>query len=254
MKMDKKLVIPGDFLSDDIKLADEGTYVEDGKVFSSVFGIVSINKQIRVVPLSGKYIPKRDDIVIGIVTEVSFSNWIVDIRSPYEGLLHISEFPRRIDNAEMSKYLKVADSIMALVTDVDESMKVELTLNDQRLRQIKDGRVIEVTPSKVPRLIGRNGSMIAMLKNETGCNIFIAQNGRVWLTGKDKNVDLAVRTIQKIENESHISGLTERIVKFLKEEKGIPVKERVKAKKEKIEEKTEEEDKSGGILDELLDK
>jgi exosome complex component RRP4 len=270
MKMEKKLVIPGDFLSDEVKLADEGTYVEDGKVFSSVFGILSINKQIRVVPLSGKYIPKRDDIIIGVVSEVSFSNWIVDIRSPYEGLLHISEFPRRIDNSEMSKYLNVGDSIMALVSDVDESMKVELTLNDQRLRQIKEGRIIEVTPSKVPRLIGRNGSMIAMLKNETGCNIFIAQNGRVWLTGKDKNVDLAIRTIQKIENESHISGLTESIVKFLKEEKGIPVKERVKKKEgakiekqgpseEKVTETTEEpgnvdEEKSGGILDELLDK
>jgi len=269
MKMEKKLVIPGDFLSDDVKLADEGTYVEDGKVFSSVFGILSLNKQIKVVPLSGKYIPKRNDIVIGVVTEVSFSNWIVDIRSPYEGLLHISEFPRRIDNAEMSKYLKVGDSIMALVSDVDESMKVELTLNDQRLRQITDGRVIEVTPSKVPRIIGKNGSMIGMLKNEAGCNIFIAQNGRVWLTGKDKNIDLAVRTIQKIENESHISGLTERIVNFLKEEKGIPVKERIKKTKaikkeeqEPSEEGTEineessniEEDKSGGILDELLDK
>jgi exosome complex component RRP4 len=246
--MDKRIVIPGDFLSDEVKLADEGTFIEDGKVLSSVFGIVSMSKRIKVVPLSGKYIPKRDDIIIGIITEVSFSNWIVDIRSPYEGLLHISEFPRRIDNSEMSKYLGVGDSIMTLVSDVDESMKVELTLNDQRLRQIKDGRVIEVTPSKVPRLIGRNGSMIAMLKNETGCNIFIAQNGRVWLTGKDKNVDLAVRTIQKIDNESHISGLTEKIVKFLKEEKGIPVKERSKVK-----EKTGEE-KSGGILDELLDK
>ena len=243
--MEKKLVIPGDFLSDDVKLADEGTYIEDSKVFSSVFGIASLKNQIKVVPLSGKYIPRQGDLVIGIITEVSFSNWIVDIRSPYEGLLHISEFPRRIDNSEMSKYLKVGDSIMTLVRDVDQNMKVELTLNDQRLRQIKDGRVIEVTPSKVPRLIGKNGSMIGMLKNETGCNIFIAQNGRVWLTGKDKNIDLAIRTIQKIENESHISGLTERIVKFLKDEKGIPVKKQVK--------KTEE-DKSGGILDELLDK
>jgi len=44
----------------------------------------------------------------------------------------------------MSKYLNVGDSIMALVKDVDQSMKVELTLNDQRLRQIKEGRVIEV--------------------------------------------------------------------------------------------------------------
>lgn len=281
--MDKKLVIPGEFLSDDVKLADEGTYVEDSKVFSSVFGIASLKNHIKVVPLSGKYIPRQGDLIIGIISEVSFSNWIVDIRSPYEGLLHISEFPRRIDNSEMSKYLKVGDSIMTLVKDVDQSMKVELTLNDQRLRQIKDGRIIEVTPSKVPRLIGRSGSMIAMLKSETNCNIFIGQNGRVWLTGKDKNLDLAVRTIQKIEKESHIPGLTDRIVNFLKEAKGIPVKQPIKkkAKKEDTEKheqepaeetargekETEEtvmedaeepenveESKSGGILDELLDK
>jgi len=93
---------------------------------------------------------------------------------------------------------------------------------------------------------------------------------KVWLTGKDKNIDLAVRTIQKIENESHISGLTDRIVKFLKEEKGIKVKEPQKEIEEKEEIKTEEQEqeeenlwknlrkskrkKSGGILDELLDK
>ena len=122
--------------------------------------------------------------------------------------------------------------------------------------------------------------MIAMLKSETNCNIFIGQNGRVWLTGKDKNLDLAVSTIQKIENESHISGLTDRIVKFLKEEKGVQVKKPEKKEEKKEEIKTEEpekenaeveepekveeniteepekteEEKSGGILDELLDK
>lgn len=57
--MDKKLVIPGEFLSDDVKLADEGTYVEDSKVFSSVFGVASLKNHIKVVPLSGKYIPDR---------------------------------------------------------------------------------------------------------------------------------------------------------------------------------------------------
>lgn len=260
--MDKKLVIPGEFLSDDVNLADEGTYVEDGKVFSSVFGVASLKNRIRVVPLSGKYIPRPGDLIIGIITEVSFSNWIVDTRSPYEGLLHISEFPRRIENADMSKYLTVGDSIMALVKDVDANMKVELTLNDQRSRQIKEGRIIEVTPSKVPRLIGKSGSMIAMLKNETKCNIFIGQNGRIWLTGRDKDLDLAVKAISKIERESHTSGLTDRIIKFLKEEKGMHVKEpekevekeEIKIKEEVEEEKPveHEEKKSGGILDELL--
>lgn len=255
--VEKKLVIPGDYLSDDIKLAGEGTYIEDGRVFSSVFGVAAVKGRIKVVPLAGKYIPKPGDMVIGVITEVSFSNWIVDIRSPYEGLLHISEFPRRIESADMSKYLKVGDSILALVKDVDHNMKVELTLSDPKLRQIKEGRVVEVTPSKVPRLIGRSGSMIAMLKNETGCSIFIGQNGRVWITGKDKDVDLAIKAVQKIEKESHISGLTDRVIKFLREEKGVHVEEEIKKEievEEKKEEEKTEEEKSGGILDELLGK
>lgn len=260
--MDKKLVIPGDFLSDDEKLADDGTYVENGKVFSSVFGVASLKNHIRVVPLSGKYIPKPGDLIIGMIKEVTFSNWIVDIRSPYEGLLHISEFPKRIDSSDMSKYLNVGDSVMALVKDVDPFMKVELSLSDQRLRQIREGRIVEVTPSKVPRLIGRSGSMIAMLKSETNCNIFIGQNGRIWITGKDKDMDLAVKATLKIERETHISGLTDRITKFLKEEKGEKLKdepekkeeivEPVDEEQEVVEEEIAEEEKPGGILDELL--
>ena len=268
IKMDKKLVIPGDFLSDDVKLADEGTFVENGKVFSSVFGIASFKNRIRVVPLAGKYIPKAGDVIIGVIKEIAFSNWIVDIRSPYEGLLHISEFPRRIESADMPRYLNIGDSILALVSDVDANMKVELTLNDQRSKPIKEGRIIEITPSRVPRLIGRGGSMIAILKNETGCNIFIGQNGRVWITGRDKGLDLAVKAILKIERETHISGLTDRITRFLKEEKGERIKEKEPEKEEEIkteeppageeketqpsEEEKIEEGKSGGILDELL--
>jgi exosome complex component RRP4 len=132
--------------------------------------------------------------------------------------------------------------------------------------------VIEVTPSKVPRFIGRSGSMIAMLKNETKCNIFIGQNGRIWITGKDNGMDLAIKSLLKIEKETHISGLTDRITKFIKESKGEKVKVKVPDKKdETIEEVSEknivenkekgikkeveevkEEPKSGGILDELL--
>src|SRR3990172_7439560 len=125
---------------------------------------------------------------------------------------------------------------MTLIKDVDANMKIELTLNDQRLRPIREGRVVEVTPSKVPRLIGRGGSMIAMLKNETGCNIFVGQNGRIWVMGKDKGMDLAVRAILKIERETHISGLTERITRFLKEEKGQKIKE-IEPEKQPEEEK-----------------
>lgn len=268
--MDKKIVIPGDFLSDDVKNANEGTYVEDGKVFAAVYGLASLKNNIKVVPLSGKYIPKRGDMVVAIVSEVTFSNWITDIRSPYEGLLHISEFPKRIENDAMARHINVGESVMALVKDVDPTMKVELTLNDRRLRRIDEGRIIQVAPSKVPRLIGRNGSMITLLKNNTNCNVFVGQNGRIWITGKEKDMDFAEKVILKIENESHVSGLTERITRFLKEEKGenigepeyIPEPEIIEEDIETetiedtedipLEEETEEDDTQEGILDELL--
>lgn len=265
--MDKKIVIPGDYLSDDVKNANDGTYVEDGKVFAAVYGLASLKNNIKVVPLSGRYIPKRGDIVVATISEVTHSNWIADIRSPYDGLLHISEFPKRIDNDDMAKHLNVGESVMTLVKDVDPTMKVELTLNDRRLGRIDEGRIIEVTPSKVPRMIGRSGSMITLLKNNTNCNVFVGQNGRIWITGNEKDMDFAEKAIAKIENESHVSGLTERITSFLKKEKGEnfeesgyepEIKEEIETGEEEVkikdtpaDEETVKEDKSG-ILDELL--
>ncbi len=236
---DKGIVIPGDFLSEDIKKAGEGTYVSEGKVYSSTYGILDIKNKIRVVPLSGKYIPAEGDIIIGTIKEITFSNWIVDINSPYEGLLHISEYPRKINPEDMIKYLKVGDSVLTLVKEVNSTMKVELTLNDHRLKPIKSGRIIEISPTKVPRVIGRGGSMITLLKNETGCNIYVGQNGRVWIVGKDKAIDFVVRTILKIEKEAHISGLTDRIVKYLKKESGKDETESSETAESEIQEKDE---------------
>jgi exosome complex component RRP4 len=62
--------------------------------------------------------------------------------------------------------------------------------------------------------------MISMIKQETGCNIILGLNGVVLVTGKAlEDEELAVRAILKIEQESHTSGLTDRITQMLKEEK-----------------------------------
>jgi exosome complex component RRP4 len=62
--------------------------------------------------------------------------------------------------------------------------------------------------------------MISMLKKELNCNIFVGQNGRIWINGVAEDMDLALRTILIIEKEAHTNGLTDRIVDFLKQEKG----------------------------------
>ncbi len=216
--MEREIVVPGDVLGEDPKLAGSGTYVQDGIVYSANYGLVDRRTSIKVIPLSGRYIPARGDLVIGKVVDVTFSNWIMDINSPYEGLLHISEYPERVDPASMGKYLHVGELIIARVADVDPSMKVELTMRDEHLRILKQGRVMDISHVKIPRVIGRNGSMISMLKKELNVSIFVGQNGRVWLKGDDQRVDLAMRTVFKIEREAHTSGLTDTIKDYLSKE------------------------------------
>jgi len=218
--MDRKVVVPGDLLSEDAKRSGEGTYVQNGSVYSLLYGLANFRDKINVIPLAGKYVPGPGDNVIGVVKDITFSNWIVDINSPYDGLLHISEFPIRIESDEMSKHLRMGSSIMTRVKDVDPTMKVELALDDKKLGHIKAGQVIEISHTKVPRLIGKGGSMISMLKKEVKCNIFVGQNGRIWIDGGAEDMDLALKTITLIEREAHTNGLTDRVVDFLKAEKG----------------------------------
>jgi exosome complex component RRP4 len=62
--------------------------------------------------------------------------------------------------------------------------------------------------------------MISMIKQETGCQIILGLNGVILVTGKNpEDEELAMMAIRKIEEESHTSGLTDRITQLLKEEK-----------------------------------
>ena len=215
-----KLVIPGDLISDDVKRAGEGTYVTSGEVYASIYGILD-QKELRVIPLSGKYMPHTGDAVIGKVVDISFSNWIIDINSPYEALLHISEHPDRIYPFDMGQFLDIGDLFIAQVKDVDATMRVELTL--ETFSPLRSGRVVEISHTRIPRVIGREGSMINLLKKELGCSIFVGQNGRIWVNGEEYDMDIAIQTLLKIEREAHTPGLTDMVreqIETAKKERG----------------------------------
>jgi len=61
--------------------------------------------------------------------------------------------------------------------------------------------------------------MVSMIKQATKCNITVGQNGLIWIDGSPKGELLAVNAIRKIEEESHLSGLTEKIEEFLNKNK-----------------------------------
>jgi len=107
--------------------------------------------------------------------------------------------------------------VMLKVLMVDESKKIQVTMKDSGLRRIEGGQMIEMSHSKVSRVIGKSGSMIQKLKNMTDCRIFVGQNGRIWVDGDEENADVAVAAIKMIEREAQSSNLTERVEKFIKE-------------------------------------
>lgn len=73
--------------------------------------------------------------------------------------------------------------------------------------------------------------MISMIKQETNCQIILGLNGVILVTGKEpEDEELAITAIKKIEQESHTSGLTDRITQLLKERK-VKVDEKVEENK-----------------------
>jgi len=216
----REIVIPSQLLGDTKQnKAGRGTFVEQGKIYSEILGIVNRKSDfINVIPIKGRYDPIEGDFVIGIVEDPMASSWLVDINAPYPALLHVSEVPWDVEFGETDRYLNHGDSVMAKVASVDINRKVNITLKDRNLYKIKGGLIINVEPSKVPRIIGKKGSMISILKKYTRCRIFVGQNGRIWIDGDDENVAKVLHTIKKIESESLSYGLTNRIESLLKNE------------------------------------
>ncbi|MBN2110201.1 MAG: RNA-binding protein [Methanosarcinaceae archaeon] len=244
--MEREIVLPGQLLSENKTDSGPGTYVKDGKVYSLLYGIKNTRNKIAVIPFSGKYIPSGKDFVIGTVIEVTPSNWIFDIGSPYDGLLHVSEYPKRVESDRMPGIMDVGDSALLRVKDVNPSMKVELSMRERGLKPLKVGRIIEVVPARVPRVIGHGGSMVSMLKKETGCEIFVGQNGRIWINGNDSDLDHLTEAIEMIMQQSHTTGLTERVCQFLRNEKDVAdAEESIDAEEDLAEEEeAEDEDES----------
>ena len=207
----KELVIPGQILADDEYYSGRGTFKENGKVCSSLLGRVSLrNKKIRVVPLKSKYVPKKGDVVIGKIKDVRFSMWDVDINSPYSGILPAFEVFGR-EKKELNRVYDVGDVLFLRVVEVDEIKKAKLGLKGRGMGKFKGGIIVDIAPTKVPRLIGKKGSMINMIKDKTKCKIVVGQNGLVWVKGNEDMEQLTREIIHLIEQEAHTSGLTNKI-------------------------------------------
>jgi exosome complex component RRP4 len=215
----KSVVVPGEELCNDMGfLPGQGTYRQGERIYAERLGLVSVDgRTIKIIPLSGKYMPKRDDVIICKVIDITLNGWRLDTNSAYSAMLGLkegsSDFIQR--GADLTQIYGIGDYVMCQVINVTSQKLVDVSMRGPGLRKLKGGRVIEVNAYKVPRIIGKQGSMISMIKQELNCNILVGQNGLVWIHGEPLNEQKAIEAIRKIEQESHISGLTEKMKEFL---------------------------------------
>src|SRR2546430_1787289 len=216
----RPIVIPGEAVGGPGLKPGPGTYSEGGQVFAAQLGIRNEHDGlVSVTPLNGRYIPQRGDAVIGEVVDLGPSHWLVDINSPYPAPLHATESPWRVEFGDTSRYLKVGDVIMGHVLSVDEIKRVQLTMQEREARRLNGGIVMEISPTKVPRVIGKQGSMISLITELTGCRIYVGQNGRIWLDREDRDTAVAASAIRLIEERAQSYGLTEAVRELIERER-----------------------------------
>ncbi|WP_455364763.1 exosome complex RNA-binding protein Rrp4 [[Eubacterium] cellulosolvens] len=220
----RELVIPGDLLTDSDFTAGVNTYFHDHKIFASKIGLADVSEnRISVVPLKGCYIPQVDDQVIGSIADIGFSGWEVDISAPYPAMLPASEAIRRTRSdtkPQLSKILDVGDLIVGKVIAFDRTRDPLLSIRGPGFGRITSGRIIKISPTKIPRLIGRKGSMVDMIKKETGSQIMIGQNGVVLISNKNPVYErITIMAIHKVEKEAHTERLTDRVKEMIRRKK-----------------------------------
>lgn len=217
----RDIVVPGDLLYEGRARTGDNTYRHEGNVYATRVGLVNYNKdRVSVIALEAGFVPLVGDLVIGDVKDIELGQWKIDIGAETEAILTINDAigkPYRTYQ-DMPKILDVGDTVVAKIVDLDRSRTPILSIMGRELGKVRDGFIIRITPSKIPRLIGKKGSMINMILKESRCQVTIGQNGKILISGKNReDEELVVKVINKIEAEAHTSGLTNRIQEYLKE-------------------------------------
>ena len=138
--------------------------------------------KIQVKSLKGKYVPRPGDLVIGKIAEVGLTSWIVDIGSPYSAILSANNATeKRFDPVkdDARSIFRLGDIILTKIVSFDRTRDPSLITNERGLGKLRGGRLIEIEATHIPRVIGKKGTMINMIKRLTRTQIITGQNGRI---------------------------------------------------------------------------
>jgi exosome complex component RRP4 len=217
---ERDIVIPGELLAEGMDfLPGDNTYRVNDKVYSKLMGLVSLSgRVIKIMPLSGPYVPKIGDKIIGKISDIMMSGWRVNTATAYSAMLNVKDATTRFIKKEedLSQILAIGDYVVVGIINVTSQNLIDLTMREPGFQKVSGGRIISVNSQKVPRVIGKKGSMVMLIKEKTNCEIVVGQNGLVWISGNTPEEEYrAEQAVKMIAQKSHVEGLTEKVEQFL---------------------------------------
>ena len=218
---ERTIVIPGEiiFKGDDY-LPGEGTEKHGDEIVAIRYGLAEETKKlVKVIPLSGVYLPRRGNVVIGKVEMITANGWVININTAENAFLSIMEVPRYVNKDDLREVLDIGEMVAAKIYSIG-GRGIDLTIAMKELGRLDKGIIIEINPNKVPRVIGKEGSMISLIKDETKCRITVGQNGLIWINGNKVEDELfAKKAILHVAENSTMSGLTDEMKEWFEKNK-----------------------------------
>ena len=216
----KRYVLPGDFITTAPLRLQDNVVLEGKRIISTTIGLSDVSADsVRVISLNGIYMPKIDDLVIGTIQSIFGNSWFADINSCYQGMLLGQDvfgrgsYPTK---SEMEERLSKGDIIFAKIANSDRQREPLISIADQSLGKIDSGELVKISPTKIPRLIGKHGSMIQTIEGSTNATITVGQNGLIVVSCDETNGLLkALAAIRMVDEQAHLVNLTDKVKKML---------------------------------------
>lgn len=216
---DRDVVVPGETLATGLSyIPGQYMYREGDNIIAAKVGLVSVEgKVLKIVPLASPFIPKVGDVVIGVVEDVMLMGWRFNIGGPNSAVLNVkdatNEFIGR--GVDLTQYFGLGDMVFCKIVNVTSQNLIDVTMRGPGLRKLDGGRVMRINPAKIPRVIGKEGTMAKMIMDATKTDIVVGQNGVIWISGSPEGEVQASNAIRKVDENAHMSGLTQAIKRFL---------------------------------------
>jgi len=210
-----KLVVPGEIVAKG-NFRSWVNVLKKGEEYLSLFvGRAEISGgRVRVIRLSGPYIPKVGDFVIGVVTDIQPLAATLDINSYVNGyILANAFFKRRIDPSkfDLSNKVNIGDLVAARVKKIERGK--DIVLQPDQKWKVEGDAIFYISPAKAHYLYASRSRIPSKIKEFTGAELRLGANGIVVVKGDLKKIEMVKKALDVIESTYNLNGLYGEIIK-----------------------------------------